>query len=208
MLTPTSVGPTIQHDFYDYNFGDDIQYFAFDAPFVQLVNYDTIQVNVSAPAGKAWRVSYANQGFSSATLTYQLLYNNSFNSPYVPITSGNLKFDFVNSGDASLQNYFNNTVMPNGGDRLFLQMGDSVINDFEFTAFTATVTYDNAALDPAYLSYYFGSQLGLGYSPSDPNATDPGPEMTLVDVPEPSSLTLFGACALALVLGYRHRKTA
>ena len=187
--------------------GDDQQSFTFATPSVQLINYNTIQVSVNAPAGEAWNVSYNGQGFNYASLRYDIYYNNGFGAPFASITSSSLQFNFVNGSVASLGSYSDGSLVPNGGDRFDMSMSYNVTGDFSFSGFTATIVFDNSTLSAASLSSFDASYLDYQYQPSNFSAPDPGPVLTLQTVPEPSSITFigFGLSALGVLTLYRRR---
>jgi hypothetical protein len=191
-LSPTSIG-SISH-FYDPEFGlgDDNQPFTFGTPSVQLVNDNTIQVSVNAPPGEAWNVSYTGQGFGSATLRFELYYDNSFAAPYASVTSSSLQFDFVNGSTASLGSFFDGSSIPDSGDRFDLSLEYGVVDNFAISGFTATITFDNSTLAAASLNSFGGSYLDYQYQPGSFGAPDPGPQLTLETVPEPSIITFIG----------------
>jgi hypothetical protein len=207
-LSPTSLG-SISH-FYDpeFGFGDDNQPFTFGTPSVQLVSDNTIQVDVNAPSGEAWNVSYTGQGFSSPTLRFELYYNNSFAAPYASITSSSLQFDFVNGSTASLGSFFDGSSLPDSGDRFDLSLEYNVTGNFAISGFTATVTFDNSTLAAASLNGFGGSYLDYQYQPSSFGAPDPGAQLTLQTAPEPS-LTAFiglGLGGLGILTWYRRSR--
>lgn len=204
-LSPTSIG-NLSHTFYGAGSGgDDQQTFTFATPSVQLINYNTIKVSVNAPVGKAWNVSFTGQGFSSANLRYEIFYNNGFSSPFASVTSSSLQFDYVNGSAASLGSYSDVSSIPDQGDRFEVNMSYNVTGDFSFSGFTATVVFDNSTLSAAPLSSFVASYLDYQYQPSNVNAPNPGPVLTLQSVPEPSCLTLIGLgfSALGALTWYR-----
>ncbi|HUA68580.1 MAG TPA: PEP-CTERM sorting domain-containing protein [Candidatus Saccharimonadales bacterium] len=207
-LSPTSIG-SISH-FYDPEFGDgdDNQPFTFGTPSVQLVNDNTIQVSVNAPSGEAWNVSYTGQGFSSATLRFELYYNNGFAAPYASIISSSLQFDFVNGSSASLGSFFDGSSIPDSGDRFDLSLEYDVVGDFAISGLTASITFDNSTLAAAPLSSFGASYLDYQYQPSSFGAPDPGPQLTLETVPEPSPIAFIalGLGGLGILTWYRRSR--
>jgi len=206
-LSPTSIG-SISH-FYDpeFGFGDDNQPFTFGTPSVQLVDDNTIQVSVSAPEGEAWNVAYAGQGLNSATLRFELYYDNSFATPYASITSSSLSFDFVNGSTASLGSFFDGSSIPDSGDRFDLSLEYNVVDDFAVSGFTATIVFDNSTLAAASLNGFGGSYLDYQYQPGSFGAPDPGQLLTLETIPEPSIIAFIGLGlgGLGIVTWYRRR---
>lgn len=192
-LTPISVDSLLHY--YDGGMigGVDQQFFTFATPSVQLVNYNTIQVSVNAPAGEVWSVSYNVQDFSSADLTFELCYSSLINGTLASVTSSSLQFDFVNGGAASLGVYVDNSKIAESGDRFELNMKYSVVGTFSFSSFIASVTFDNSALAAASLSDFYSSYLAYQYQPVGLNAQDPGLVLTLGSVqavPEPTFIAL------------------
>lgn len=205
-FSPTSIG-SIAHNYVSgMGSGDDSQSFTFGTPSVDLVNYNTILVSVSAPVGEDWNIAYNGEGLSSASLYFTLNYNNSFSQPWASVTSGSLQFTYVNGGAASLNNFNNNTyAMPDSGDRFNLSLGYDVVGDLSFTSFTAAITYDNSTLAAAALTAFYDSSLTYQYQPSNFNAPDPGSLLTLQAVPEPPGLTLVGVGLMGALAWVRRR---
>lgn len=192
-LTPVSVDNLLHY--YDGAMlgGVDQQFFTFATPSVQLANYNTIQVSVNAPAGEVWNISYDGQGFNSADLTFELCYNSIFNGSLASITSSSLQFNFANGSAASLGSFLDSSLIPTGGDRFELNMKYSVVGNFSFSSFVASVTFGNSALAYASLSSFYGSYLAYQYQPVNPNSPDPGLVLKLGSiqtVPEPSTIAL------------------
>lgn len=204
-LSPTSID-SLTHSYDSFMGGMDSQSFTFGTPSVDLVNYNTILVSVTAPAGEAWNIAYNGEGLGYAYLNFTLDYNNTFSSPWANVTSGSLQFDYVNGSSASLDNFNNNTyAMPDSGDRFQMMMTYNVVSDFSFTGFTASITCDNSTLATAALTSFFDSTFTYEYEPGDFNAPDPGALLTLQLVPEPSSIALFGVGILAAFALIRRR---
>jgi PEP-CTERM motif len=207
-LSPTSMG-SVTHNYDSFvGVGDDEQPFTFGTPSVQLVNENTIQVSVNAPPGEVWAVSYTGQGFSSATLRFELYYNNGFAAPYAAITSSSLQLDFVNGSTASLGSFFDGSSIPDAGDRFDLSLEYDVVDNFAISGFTATVTFDNNALAAASLSSFDASYLDYQYQPSSFGAPDPGPQLTLETVPEPSPIAFvgLGLAGFSILTWYRRSR--
>jgi PEP-CTERM motif len=205
-LTPTSVGG-ITHNNDEFQYEDD-QALTFASPSVQLINYNTVQVTVTAPAGEAWNVAYTGQGFSSADIRLSIYYGEGFGGPYDSITSGDWQFDYVNGNSSSLDgNFVNNSAIPDSADQLFFDLYEGVTSDFEFTGVTASITFDNSTLAANALTSFNYAQLSYEYEPSDFEAPDPGQELTLQAVPEPSTVALIGLCGVGLLKAFRRRST-
>ena len=205
-LTPTSIG-SISHSFDGPDGGEDDQALTFASPSVELVNYDTVQVSVSAPAGEAWNVAYTGQGFDSAYIRLSIYFGEGFGGPYDSITSGDWQFDYVNGSVASLGgNFVNNSAIPDSADQLFFDLYENVASDFSFTGITASMTFDNSTLAANALTSFNYAQLSYTYQPSDFEESDPGQQLTLQSVPEPSTLALIGLCGLGFVKAFRRRQ--
>jgi hypothetical protein len=190
-LSPTSIAPNTTHNYFSgFSGGTDSQAFTFGTPSIRLVDYNTIQISVNAPQGQAWNVAYAGQGFNNASLNFNLAYYVQFPGPYASITADSWTFNYVKGSSASLNNYFDSTLIPTSGDRLDVQMGYKVVDDLEFTGFTINFTYDNTVLDANSLYDFQYSQLSYQFQPSSFSAPDPGAELTLQPTPEPSTLAL------------------
>jgi hypothetical protein len=203
-LTPTSIGG-ITHSFLGGpEGGEDDQALTFASPSVQLVNYDTVEVSVAAPAGEAWNVAYTGQGFNSATIRLSVYFGNGFGGPYDSITSGNWQFDFVNgSGSSFSGSLANNSAIPDSADQLFFDLYQNVASDFSFTGVTATITFDNSTLAANALTSFNYAQLSYTYEPSNFSAPDPGQELTLQPTPEPSTLALIGLGGFGFLMASR-----
>ncbi|HLX94143.1 MAG TPA: hypothetical protein VKU37_00200 [Verrucomicrobiae bacterium] len=204
-LSPTSIG-SLTHNYYPFPAdGDDNQPFTFGSPSVQLVSINTIQVSVSAPPGEAWNVFYTGQGFSSATLRFELYYNNGFAAPYASVTSSSLQFDFVSGNSASLGSFYDGSSIPDSGDRFDLSLEYNVVGNFAISGFTATITFDNSTLAAVPLSSFDAAYLDYQYQPSSFSAPDPGPQLTLEAAPEPSIITFINLGGLAVPMLFRRR---
>lgn len=205
-LSPSSID-SLTHSYPGMGMGgDDQQSFTFGTPSVDLINFNTVQVSVNAPAGEAWNIAYNGEGLSSASLNFNLSYNNSFSTPWATITGGSLQFNYVNGSSASLTSFSNNQyAMPDSGDRFDMSLGYNVVGDLSFTSFTAIMTYDNSTLATAALSAFANSRLDYQYQPSNPSAPDPGALLTLQAVPEPSMMAFIGLSGLGAIMMVRRR---
>jgi hypothetical protein len=198
-LAPTSIGGiTHNNDFGSY---EDDQALTFASPSVQLINYNTVQVSVAAPAGEAWNVAYTGQGFTSATIRLSIYYGEGFGGPFDSILSGNWQFNYVNGSSASLgSNFSNNSDIPDSADQLFFDLYQDVVGDFSFTGITANMTFDNSTLANAALTSFNYAQISYSYQQSDFEAPDPGQELTLQAAPEPSTLALISLCGFGFLI--------
>lgn len=204
-LTPTPIGSISHENDEEY---EDAQALTLTSPSVQLINYDTVQVSVSAPAGEAWNVAYTGQGFDFADIRLSVYFGNGFGNPFDSITSGNWQFDYVNGSSASLGgNFVNNSAIPDSADQLFFDLYQNVVSDFSFTGVTATITFDNSTLAANALTSFNYAQLSYEYEPSDFEEPDPGPQLTLQPAPEPSTLALIGLGGLGLIKILRRRQS-
>jgi PEP-CTERM motif len=205
-LAPTSIGG-ITHNNDEFEYEDD-QALTFASPSVQLMNYNTVQVTVTAPAGEAWNVAYTGQGFSSATIRLSIFFGEGFGNPYDSILSGNWQFDYVNGNSSSLDgNFVNNSGIPDSADQLFFDLYEGVTSDFEFTGVTADITFDNSTLAANALTSFNTARLSYEYEPSNFEAPDPGQELTVQPAPEPSVMALMGLCAAAFLKVFRRRSS-
>ena len=205
-LSPTAIG-SLSHNYFGMGMGgDDYQAFTFGTPSVELQNYDTIIVSVIAPAGEAWNISYSGQGLGQATLSFSLDYNNSFSQPWAAVTSGSLQFDYITGSSGSVNNFYNNIyAMPDSGDRFDMSLSYDVVGDLSFTGFTASITYNNSTLAAAALTSFNDSTLDYQYQPSDFNAPDSGPLLTLQSVPEPSTVAFIVLGSVGAIVMLRRR---
>lgn len=204
-LTPTSIGGITHNSFEEY---EDDQALTFASPSVQLINFNTVQVTVAAPAGQAWNVAYTGQGFDSAYIRLSVYFGNGFGGPFDSILSGNWQFDYVNGSAASLGgNFVNNSDIPDSADQLFFDLYENVASDFEFTGITATMTFDNSTLAANALTSFNYAQLSYTYETSDFEAPDPGAQLTLQPAPEPSTVALIGLSGLGFLKVFRRRSS-
>ena len=203
-LAPTSVDD-ITHSYGGDEGGLDSQGLTFAPLSVQLVNFDTVQVTVNAPAGEAWNIAY-NSGFESAIFRLTVDYADGFGGPFDSITSGDWQINFV-TGDASSfnGNFANNSAIPDAGNQLIFDLYEGVTSSFAFTSITGTITYDNSTLAEDALHSFTGASLSYQYQPSDFAAPDPGQQLTLQAVPEPSTLALVSLAGFGLGIVLRRR---
>ncbi|MEI9863172.1 MAG: PEP-CTERM sorting domain-containing protein [Limisphaerales bacterium] len=203
-LTPTSVDG-ITHSFDGIEGGLDSQGLTFAPLSVQLVNFDTIQISVDAPAGQAWNVAY-NSGLQLATFRLSVYYAEGFGGPFDSINSGNWQLTYASGSDASLNgNFVNNSAIPNAGNQLIFDLYEGVTGSFSFTSITASITYDNSTLAADALHSFTGAYLSYQYQLSDFEAPDPGQQLTFVPTPEPLTLALMALGGFGLCLRFRRR---
>lgn len=207
-LSPTSIGGITHSYFGDEGMGEDAQPFTFGTPAVELADYDTIEVTVSAPEGEVWNISYSGQGLDTASLLFTVAYNNSFSEPWADVTSSSWQLDYASGSSANVDNFNNNAyAVPDSGDRFDLEMAYNVTGDLSFTGFTASITFDNSTLATAALTDFSSSLLDYQYELSDSSAPDPGMLMTLQEeeVPEPPAIAFLGLGLTGMLVWIRRR---
>jgi hypothetical protein len=205
-LTPTSIGGITHNN--EEDFYEDDQALTFASPSVQLINFNTVQVNLAAPAGEAWNVAYTGLGFDQATIRLSVFFGEGFGNPFDSILSGNWQFDYANGSSSSLDgNFQNNSGIPDSADQLFFDLYEGVTSDFEFTGITATITFDNSTLANNALTSFNTARLSYEYESSDFEAPDPGQQLTLQAVPEPSVIALLGLGVVGCLKAFRRRSS-
>jgi hypothetical protein len=206
-LSPSSAATNVNHFYHEFSGGRDDVSLTFGTPTIQLRDYDTIQVTYNTPSGTAWRLN-TDPGFMSSSLHFWLYYNTSFGAPYASITNVSWQFHMVEGTASSIgtNSLWNGSSLPNAGDRFYLSLGVPVNEDCAFDSCTLTVGFDNSGMSAASLAPFEGSNIEYDYSMMDFMAPDPGAQMTLESVPEPSAAALLGAAVICWAALRRNRR--
>ena len=200
-LSPGSMG-TVGHESLGGNSYQDLQLLFFTNPPVQLNDYDTVQVTVSAPTGEMWTLSDP-AGSTDVSMNLIVAYNEFDNNPF--IGSGSLQMDLVSGSPG--------TITDSSGiatDGQMMEINDTVDmnGSISFTSLTETLAFNPSSLSSATLGSFYIAYIQYGYTA--PTSTDPGALLSLqpLPAPEPSSLTLLGVGALGALFHLRNRRKA